>query len=73
MAMIFEGNVNDLLYVSEDNVIKMTRLVKVNKDDDPEKHEVLDVTLTSSDPEGNHYIFNQCLGKKMTVRIDLSD
>ena len=30
MTMYFEGNVDNLLYVSEDNVIKMTRLVNVD-------------------------------------------
>lgn len=68
--MIFEGNVDDLLYVSDDNAIKSTRLVKVGKDSDPEHDEVIDITLTSSDPDGNHYIFNQFLGKRMRVIIN---
>lgn len=73
MTIYFEGNVNDLLYVSDDDVIKMTRLVNVNKDTDVENEEVLDLTLTSSDPNGKHSIFNECLGKKMRVLINFVD
>ena len=73
MTMYFEGNVDDLLYVSEDNVIKMTRLVNVDKYIDPESEEVIDIALTSSNPKGEHSIFDKCLGKKMRVLINFID
>lgn len=73
MTMYFEGNVDDLLYVSEDNVIKMTRLVNVDKYTDPENEEVIDIALTSSNPKGEHNVFNKCLGKKMRVLINFID
>lgn len=73
MTMYFEGNVDNLLYVSEDNVIKMTRLVNVDKYIDPESEEVIDIALTSSNPKGEHSIFDKCLGKKMRVLINFID
>ena len=73
MTMYFEGNVDDLLYVREDNVIKMTRLVNADKYIDPENEEVIDIALTSSNPKGEHNVFNKCLGKKMRVLINFID
>ena len=73
MTMYFEGNVDDLLYVSDDNKIKLTRLVNIDKDCDPENEEVLDLTLTSSSNNGNHFAFDKCLGKKMRVIVNFVD
>lgn len=73
MTLKFNGNVNDLLYVNEDETIKMTRLVNIDKTMDPETDEILDVCLTSSAPKGKHNFFDEYLGKNITVMIYVND
>ena len=51
----------------------MTRLVNADKYIDPENEEVIDIALTSSNPKGEHNVFNKCLGKKMRVLINFID
>lgn len=73
MVVIFEGKADDLLYVSDDNAIKCTRLVDIDENTDPEVDEVMDVCITSSAPNGKHTIFDKFLGKKITVEISVCD
>lgn len=73
MTLKFNGNVNDLLYVNEDETIKMARLVNIDKTMDPETEEILDVCLTSSAPNNEHKLFDSYLGKQITVLIHIDD
>ena len=69
----FEGKTNDLLAIDEKNHLLMTRLVKVDLDDDPEETETIDVAITSVDNSDEHPLFNQLRNKEIKVTVEVND
>lgn len=66
-----EGGTDELLSVSDDKSIKMTRLLKIDGDTDPETEEVFDISITSVNPNGDHAMFDRLLGRKIRVTIEV--
>lgn len=72
--LTFEGKADDLLNVSNDNSMKMTRLFLMPEQiGDPDTEETLDVSITSVNPEGDHTFFDGLLGKNMRITIEVDD
>lgn len=68
------GKADDLLNVSKDNSMKMTRLfVMPEQIGDPETEETLDVSITSVNPEGSHALFDELLGRHMRITVEVDD
>lgn len=72
--LTLNGKADDLLNVSKDNSMKMTRLFLMPEQiGDPETEETLDVSITSVNPEGTHTCFDELLGKNMRITIEVDD
>lgn len=71
MELVFNGNVNDLLCVSDDNQVKMTRLMDIDKTDEPELDEIMTIDIVSTSPSGVHQLFDELLDRKITVTISI--
>lgn len=71
--LVFEGNTDDLLYISEDNKIKSTRLFLDLADDNADNAEIVDVSITSSSENEVHSTFNALIGKKLKVTVEICD
>lgn len=64
------GNTNDLLNISENGEMKMTRLFNVDENNDLNVTSV-SLELWSDDKTKEHKIFNQFLDKKIEITIKI--
>lgn len=68
-----EGNANDLLVVDDEHSCKQTRLILDTRDSENDE-EILDVTITSTDPTRTHPLFNNSiLGKRIKITVEEID
>ena len=68
-----EGKTDDLLNISDDGSMVMTRLFKLESDTDVEMEEVIDVSITSVHPNGEQPIFNTLRGKKLRIKVEVEN
>lgn len=66
-----EGYTNDLLEISNNGEMKQTRLFYLIPENLEENQETLDLTVTSTNPYQSFPIFNQLLGKKIRISVDI--
>jgi hypothetical protein len=66
-----EGYTNDLLGVSNNGEMKQTRLFYLLPESTEENQETLDLMITSTNPYQSFPIFNQLLGKKIRISVDI--
>lgn len=66
-----EGNANDLLMINKDNSMKCTRLFRLEPDIKPDDDEILDICLTSTNIYREHPMFDEILGKKIRMTIEI--
>ncbi len=66
-----EGYANDLLRISNNGEMKETRLFYLLPDSMEENQETLDLTITSTNPYQSFPTFNQLLGKKIRISVDI--
>lgn len=66
-----EGYTNDLLGVSNNGEMKQTRLFYLMPESEEENQETLDLMITSTNPYQSFPIFNQLLGKKIRISVDI--
>ena len=72
--LVVKGKTDDLLSVSPDGTIKMTRMFLMPEQmGDPETEETLDVSITSVNMNLDHRKFDGLLGKNIRVTIDIED
>ena len=64
------GNTNDLLTVSNDDMLKMTRLVTI-KNENEENEEIISLDFVSSSKNMKHDFFDKFVGKdiEMVIRV----
>ena len=68
-----KGKTDDLLNVSDDGSMVMTRLFKLESDTDVDMEEVIDVSITSVNPDGKHPIFDKLRGKNLKITIETEE
>lgn len=68
-----EGNTNDLLEVSDDDEMKQTRLFYFLPDDLTQNMEILDLTITSTNPYCEFPMFDKLLNKRIRIKVDIID
>lgn len=66
-----EGNTNDLLSLSQNGEMKMTRLFYLMPENLEENTETIDVSITSTNPYKSFTLFDQLLGKKIRISVDI--
>lgn len=66
-----EGNANDLLELSDNGEMKQTRLFYIIPENLEENQETFDLTITSTNPYKSFPIFDQLLGKKIRISVDI--
>lgn len=67
-----EGYTDDLLEVSNNGEMKQTRLFYLIPENiDEDNQETFDLTITSTNPYKEFRIFDQLLGKKIRISIDI--
>ena len=67
------GNADDLLMVSDANMMKCTRLIKLPDSMDINE-EVIDVCITSTNPgKGEFPVFDKLLGRKIKITVEFED
>lgn len=66
-----EGNADDLFEYSHNGEMKQTRLFYLIPENLEENQEALDLTITSTNPYGMFPIFDQLLGKKIRISVDI--
>lgn len=72
--IVLEGNTNDLLLVNGDSSLKSTRLVKLDLNATSEiNEEIIDLAITSTSMKKEHKIFDELLGKKIKISVDILD
>lgn len=68
-----EGNTDDLLMVNNDDSMKCTRLVRLDPFSTNIDEEIVDLCITSTNMEGRHPLFDQLLGKKIKITVEVMD
>ena len=68
-----EGNTDDLLDISRDGSMKQTRLFVLPLPENPEEDnaETLDLCITSTNPYHSFPIFDELMGKKIRITVDV--
>lgn len=66
-----EGNTNDLLSISQNGEMKMTRLFYLMPENLEENTETIDVSLTSTNPYKSFPLFDQLIGKKIRISVEV--
>ena len=66
-----EGYTNDLLEISKSGEMKQTRLFYLLPENLEENEETMDLTVTSTNPYCHFPIFDQLLGKKIRLSVDI--
>lgn len=69
--LTLEGNADDLLMINADNSMKSTRLFHLDSESTEYDEEVIDISVTSTNVYGNHPIFDQLLGKKIRMKVEI--
>ena len=67
------GNADDLMSVNKDCSMKMTRLFSLDSDTDVETDEVIDLSITSVNPYGDHPLFDRLKGKDIRITVEVKD
>lgn len=67
------GKADDLMTVNKDHSMKMTRLFKLDSDTDVESDEVIDLSITSVNPYGEHPLFDRLKGKEIRITVEIKD
>jgi hypothetical protein len=67
------GKANDLLSVSNDGSMKMTRLFVLGDGLDVENDEVVDLCVTSTNPNLSHPLFDQLIGNEIRITVSVED
>lgn len=68
-----EGQADDLFEVSNSGDMKQTRLFYVIPENLEENQETIDLCITSTNPYHEFPIFNELLGKKIRISVDIID
>lgn len=72
--IVLEGNTNDLLLVNGDSSLKSTRLIKLDLKSTTEfNEEIIDLAITSTNMNKEHPTFDELLGKKIRISVDILD
>ena len=66
-----EGYTNELLSVSNNGEMKQTRLFYLMPESEEENQETLDLMITSTNPYQSFPIFNELIGKKIRISVDI--
>ena len=66
-----EGKTNDLLEISKNGEMKQTRLFYLLPENLEDNQETMDLTVTSTNPYCHFPIFDQLLGKKIRITVDI--
>ena len=53
--------------------MKMTRLFSLDSDTDVETDEVIDLSITSVNPYGDHPLFDRLKGKDIRITVEVKD
>lgn len=69
--LTLEGNTDDLLMVNDDESMKCTRLVRLDPKSREYNEEIVDIAVTSTNIYGNHPLFDQLLGKRIRLKIEI--
>ena len=68
-----EGYTDDLLSVSKNGEMKMTRLFLTYPENLDENSETFDLSITSTNPYKEFPIFDKLLGKKIKFSVTIED
>lgn len=69
-----EGKANDLLQISNNGEMKQTRLFYLMPENiEEDNQEVIDVTVTSTNPYKSFPIFDNIIGKKIRITIEVKE
>ena len=66
-----EGEVNDLLMVNDTESLKSTRIFNIGNNTDVEREEVVDLSITSVNPKGEHPLFDRLLDKRIRITVEI--
>ena len=70
-VIVAEGYADDLYEISHNGEMKQTRLFYLLPDNLEEKQETLDLVITSTNPYHSFPIFDNLLGKKIRISVDI--
>ena len=70
-VIVAEGYADDLYEISNDGEMKQTRLFYIIPDNLEENQETLDLVITSTNPYHSFPIFDNLLGKKIRISVDI--
>lgn len=68
-----EGYADDLYEISKNGEMKQTRLFYVILENLEENQETMDLCITSTNPYHSFPIFDNLLGKKIRITVDIID
>ena len=68
-----EGYADDLYEISKNGEMKQTRLFYVISENLEENQETMDLCITSTNPYHSFPIFDNLLGKKIRITVDIID
>ena len=72
-VMSVEGYADDLYEISKNGEMKQTRLFYVIPENLEENQETMDLCITSTNPYHSFPIFDNLLGKKIRITVDIID
>ncbi len=67
------GDANELYTVSQNGEMKQTRLFCLMPEDLDGNSETIDISITSTNPFVSFPIFDQMLGQKIRISVDIID
>ena len=70
-VIVAEGYTDDLYEISNNGEMKQTRLFYIIPDNLEENQETLDLVITSTNPYHSFPIFDNLLGKKIRISVDI--
>ena len=70
-VIVAEGYADDLYEISNNGEMKQTRLFYIIPDNLEENQETLDLVITSTNPYHSFPIFDNLLGKKIRISVDI--
>ena len=70
-VIVDEGYADDLYEISHNGEMKQTRLFYLLPDNLEENQETLDLVITSTNPYHSFPIFDNLLGKKIRISVDI--
>lgn len=69
--LVLEGYTNDLLMVNPSGSMKMTRLIKLDPNNKELDEEIVDIAVTSTNEYRTHPLFDELLGKKIRLKVEI--